>query len=321
MYIRDLKPNEVGRDELFSVKELQRHETKTKEPYYRVTLKDKTGSATGRIWKDSFSACELDTLKPGDAVAADFETNTYNGELQIIVKKLVKTENFDMSELVAMSSKDTDAQWAKIEAHINSIEDADYKNLLLSIFSDPKIKTAFMNSPAAELVHHDFIGGLMEHILEMIAMAEAIMPFYPVINRSLVITGIILHDIGKIYEIALNETSFVRTKVGYLLGHITIGTLMLQKLLPENFDVEKRVVLEHIILSHHDELEWGAVVKPATIEASLIAGIDRTSGAVREFEKELSQNLPEADGFGKYHKYAKARIYFGFAKKPGEENS
>jgi len=311
LYANAIQNNETGRNELFSVKEIQRHTTKAGDPYYRVVLKDKTGMIQGRVWKDDFSLTNVENLITGDAVSVDFEAQSYNGQMQLIIHRMEKVTSYNVTELVNMSVKDQTEQWAKIQSYIDSFDDKELKELLNKLFSDEQIKTAYMNSPAAEFVHHDFIGGLMEHVLEMLSLAEALLPFYPRANRSMVMTGIILHDIGKIYELALDETTFIRTKPGYLLGHIMIGTTMIEKAFPADFDPEKKLLLEHIILSHHGEKEFGAVVEPATLEAVMVAFIDRTSDHIRQCDEELGDGSPDKLGFGKFHKYLKTKIYHG----------
>ncbi len=311
LYANEIKNADMGRDELFSVKEIQKHLSKNGDPYFRVVLKDRTGIVQGKVWKDSVTETNVENIQVGDAVAVDFEAQTYNGELQLILKKMNKLSEYDVTQLVNMSPKDLSEQWTKIEAKIDSMEDKELKGLLNKIFSDTKVKDAYQKSPAAEFVHHDFIGGLMEHVLEMMSMAEALIQFYPIVDRSMVLTGILLHDIGKIYELALNETTFERTKAGYLLGHIAIGTMMINEAIPENFDENRKMALEHIILSHHEELEWGAVVKPATIEAMIVAVVDRASGNVRQCEKEIALADVDRLGFGKYNKQLKTKIFIG----------
>lgn len=310
-YIIDLKPNAIGREELFSVKDIQKRQTRNGDPYYQLRLKDKTGTIVARIWKDSLTSCEVDTIAIGDAVLIDFECNTYQGEIQLNIRKMKKCLEYDISELMTGSDIDTDGLWNRLQNYIESINDPDYKLAIKSLFADQKFTDTYKKTPAAELVHHDFVGGLLQHVIEMLGIAEAIIEFYPMANRDLVVAGIIIHDMGKVEEVGVDETTFIRTKMGYLLGHITIGIIMLNKALPADFDPEKKMMLEHIILSHHQEIEHGAVVKPATIEAMIVSAADRASSHIRQYEKEIALKVVDKYGFGKFMKYQGTKIFIG----------
>ena len=313
IFIKDLKPNMQVNDEIFAVEAINIHKTRNGDPYYRLTLQDKTGDIGARIWQDYFPYCNIKDLKPGKVVAVDFETTEYNGKLQMVITRLriLNEGDYILGELIQSSDKDIDTMWEKFNRVIDSVENPHIKQLLKNIFSDPDIAERFKYSPAAEKVHHDFIGGLLEHTLEVLRYALTIAKDYPQADKDIVIAGAMLHDIGKIYELGIEKASVIRTKVGYLIGHITLGVELILKYMPDDFPEELKVAILHIVLSHHTELEYGAVVKPATIEAAIVAMADVSSSTVRQFQKEITTKKPDELGFGQYHPFLGTKIYFG----------
>jgi len=309
LFIEDIKPNDIGRDEVFTIKEIQKHKAKNDDPYFRLTLQDRTGTAQAKIWRDSIEATHAETLAASDIIKADFEASEYNGKLQLTLKKAEKTTDYDMNDLVKMSTKDVEGMYKQLLEKLESLKDADIKGVVLTMMKDPEVSKKFKHAIAAEKVHHDYVGGLLEHTLEMMTIAETIVSLYPRANRSIVFAGVLLHDIGKIDELGLDQTNFIRTLPGYLIGHITIGILLFEKFLPPNFPEEKKLAIEHIILSHHREPEFGAVVRPATMEAIIVAMADLASSVTRQFQKELEEGRPDETGFGAYHIFMKNRIY------------
>jgi 3'-5' exoribonuclease len=309
VFIDSIQSGTILLNEPFSIKEIQKHTAKNGDPYYRVVLQDKTGTLQAKIWKDAIAATRPDTLAPGDIAAVDMEVTDYQGQPQGTIRRAEKLEEYDMNDFVKMTSKNLDELFAKIVGILETIKDTEIRGFTLGFIKDPEISEKFKHAIAAELVHHDYIGGLMEHLLEMYALAEALMPYYPRANRSIVLAGIFFHDIGKLYELGLEQTKFIRTLEGYLIGHITIGVEMFIKALPPGFSHEKKIAIEHIILSHHKEIEYGAVVRPATMEAIIVSMVDYASTHTRQFQKEMDEGTPDLAGFGKYHPFQKTRIY------------
>ncbi|PJA12272.1 hypothetical protein CO112_03240 [Candidatus Dojkabacteria bacterium CG_4_9_14_3_um_filter_150_Dojkabacteria_WS6_41_13] len=309
LFIEDIKPSSSGFDEIFTIKEIQKHKAKNGDPYFRVVLQDKTGTVQSKIWRDAIVATNAENLVAGDVIKTDFEASEFNGELQLTLKKAEKTTDFDLNDLVRMTTKDLDSMYKQLIEKLESLKDAEIRGVLLLIAKDPEISNKLKHSIAAIVVHHDFVGGLLEHILEMFAIGETIVTLYPRANRSIVIAGIFLHDIGKISELAVEQTRFVYTTEGSLIGHIMIGIQLLEKFLPPDFSPDKKLALEHIILSHHREPEFGAVVRPATLEAIIVSMADLASNVTRQFQKELDEGREDEAGFGDFHKFMKSRIY------------
>ncbi|MCC7304146.1 HD domain-containing protein [bacterium] len=310
LFIEDIKPGTTAFDEIFSIKEIQQHKAKNGDPYFRVILQDRTGTVQAKIWRDAIGATSAETLAAGDVISADVEASEYNGELQLSIKKAIKTTDYATTDLMKMSTKDLDGMYNQLVEKLESIKDEDIKRLTLSIAKDATIREKLKYAIAGEIIHHDYVGGLLEHTLEVMAIAETVISLYPKANRSIIIAGILLHDIGKIYELGIEQTNFIRTLQGYLIGHINIGMRILNQFIPKDFPEQKRMEIEHIILSHHREIEFGAAIRPATLEAIIVAMADDTSSKVRIFQKELDEGNKDSVGLGKkYNKFTMNRVY------------
>ncbi|MEI6887178.1 MAG: HD domain-containing protein, partial [bacterium] len=289
---------------------LKLHKDKNGNPYYRLVLADKTGEIKANIWGDKMPDCETRDLKRGDIVSVDAVVDSYNEktQLNILSLKKVKSGDYDLSDLLQVSRFDIDELWERLELQISKIKDDDYKALIKNIFKDDKTKKAYRSITAGIGVHHDFVGGLLEHVVEMIDIAKSMKKWYPEANFDLVVTGILLHDIGKTEEIISIGTTFDKTERGRLVGHIVLGTELILRNLPKDFPEQKKTMIQHIILSHHGELQFGAVVVPMTMEAQIVSMVDRASSHVRIFQEVLGRHASDSS-FTDYSKYANASLF------------
>ncbi len=308
-YISDLQKGMSLRGETFAVKDVQLTETKSKKPYYKVTLVDKTGSVSGNIWSDSFPQVQKGALKPGKVVVIDAVVDEYRGGLTLKIDRVGEVSEATLDEYIEGSDFDLDELYTKLEEHIDNVKDDKIKAYLKHIFSDAQFVLKFKTVPAAEYVHHSFRGGLMEHVLEMLDMSRTLGSYYPEVNFDIVTLGIILHDIGKLEELKVEDTVVQRTKEGYLLGHIALGYEFFLRTSSGFLDNEQIVCIKHIILSHHGELEFGSPIVPATIEAQIVSVVDTASSQVRIVQKVLRKNKPRDDEFAEWDNILKTRVY------------
>ena len=284
-YISDLQKGMSISGETFAVKEVQLTETKNKKPYYRVTLIDKTGSVNGNIWGDNFDGVEKSALKAGKVLMVDAIVEEFKGALMLNILRVTSVSEVTLDEYIEGSDFDLDELFAILQNYVEKIEDKDIKKFLNSIFKEKDFVLKYKTVPAAEYVHHSFRGGLLEHVVEMLDMLQPLRKYYPETNFDLVTAGIILHDIGKLVELRTEETVVQRTKEGYLLGHIALGLEFINKMAKGHLEGEKLILLKHIMLSHHGELEYGSPVLPSTIEASIVSQLDSASSQIRIFQK------------------------------------
>ncbi len=243
--------------------------------YLSLTLSDRTGRLDGRVWDNAevLSA----KFEPNDFVDVRACVDEFNGKLQLRVLEIVRLQpdQIDLGDFQRKSTRDIDALWGQLRAAVNSFADEDLKRLVFAFLDDPEVARRYQAAPAAKFMHHAWIGGLLEHVVDLLAFCDLAAGHFPMIHRDLLRTGAILHDIGKIYELSW-ERGFEYTLEGQLIGHISIATRLLDekvKTLPE-FPKHLHTLVEHMILSHHGSLEFGSPKLPMIPEAVLLHYLD-----------------------------------------------
>lgn len=262
---------EIISDFLVTQKELR---DGTKSKYLRLTFADNSGSMVGNIWSnaDSFT----DKFAEGDVVRIKAMVITFKGKYQLNVSKvkLLMTEEYDLADFIASTEKDINKLSDKLFFFIDSIKNENLKELLLNIFEDKEFYTKFAQAPAAKSWHHNYVGGLLEHTVSVATICDFSSHHYPV-DRDLVLTGAILHDIGKVREYSL-KSSIDFTTEGRLIGHIPLGDQLIceQAAKINNFSTKLLMKLRHLVLAHHGEYEFASARLPQTIEAVLLHQAD-----------------------------------------------
>jgi 3'-5' exoribonuclease len=265
---------------VFAIANAQLGRTRQDKPYLRCLLSDKSGEAAARMW--SIEEALFKALPVEGFVWIQGETQAYQGQLQIIVHQIEAHEPTpeQMKELLPVTSRDIDEMWAQFVALLGSLEHPALKALGEAFLEDEFFVSTFRQAPAAKALHHSFLGGLLEHTLTLMQIADRICPLYPRVNRDIVLMGCFLQDIGKTRELRYDR-AFGYTDQGELVGHIVEGTHMLRDKCAQlmrdkgvRLPPGLAMVLEHIILSHHNLPEHGAAKPPMTPEAVLVAHID-----------------------------------------------
>jgi 3'-5' exoribonuclease len=308
-FINTLKKDQQLENEQFVLSKLKRNITRSGDEYLRVEFSDRTGAVVGNVWGDKVANCEESALIEGTIVQVYAKVEEFKGSLQLNIWSIGKVDEYDIADFVEKSERDLDQMWAEFKAHISSIEDKDILDLVKSIFSDEAIREKFRTHPAAEMVHHAFQGGLLEHTLEMLDLAEPMYKYYPEANVSFVKAGIIFHDIGKLFEIENNLTHFERTIPGNLLGHLIQGYEFVVESAPKDFPQDKLMHLKHIILAHNGSLEFGSPVMPMTIEAVIVSEVDMTSSKTRQYKKILKQHQDTDANFSNRDFFLGTKVY------------
>ena len=267
--------------------------TREGDRYFALVLSDRTGQIDARMWETE-EAGEFDT---GDIVKVRGEVCRFNERLQVKVQKIRRARpgEFDLSDFVLQSARPIDEMWTELESWVASFSDPHFKALVEAFLSDPSIAAALRQAPAAKGLHHAWIGGLLEHILSLMGMCDLAAKHYPEVNRDLLLTGVVLHDIGKLRELRWG-TSFDYTLEGQLLGHITIGIGMIEGKIAAvpGFPPEKRLLVEHLVLSHHGEYEFGSPRLPMIPEAIVLHYLDNLDAKMQTVRSELAR--AEASG-------------------------
>lgn len=295
-YIETLREGEKVAD-IYFCKSKSSAVTKNGKPYDSVLLQDKTGTIDAKIWDpNSLGINDFDAMDYVDVVG---DVISFNGVLQLNVKRVRKVQEgeYDPKEYLPVSEKNVDEMYAELLGYVKSVKNP-YLHELLEMFfvKDEDFIKKFKFHSAAKSVHHSFIGGLLEHTLSVTKLCDFYAERYEVIQRDLLLTAAMFHDIGKVKEIApfpINDY----TDDGNLLGHIVMGSEWIgeaAKKIP-GFPDRLLVQLKHCILAHHGELEYGSPKKPAMVEAIALNLADNTDAKL-ETMKEIFAGAQSADG-------------------------
>jgi 3'-5' exoribonuclease len=210
----------------------------------------------------------------------------------------------DKSDLLPSTTCDVAELWRQLLGFVDSFTNPDLKRLLTTMLADPALAEAYRQAPAARQLHHAWLGGLLEHVISLLTMAGRVATHYPLLDRDLLMTGVIFHDIGKIYELSW-ETGFSYTVEGVLLGHIQMGTALVERAIDSlpNFPPRLKTLVLHMILSHHGKLEFGSPKLPMIPEALALSFIDDLDAKMQamqgEFDKCLREGKPADELTGK----------------------
>jgi 3'-5' exoribonuclease len=290
-YVADAPRNENETvTSYFVLSQIQLREKKTGDgSYLALFLTDKTGSLEARMWDDFADAHS--TCAEGCYVKVQGQISRYQNKWQITIAKMrnAAESEIDTADFQPISAFPPEQMDADLRAIVANFTDPDLQRLVLAFLDDPAIGPAFRTAPAAKMLHHAVIHGLLEHVLTLVRVCLATAPFYPEVNRDLLVTGAILHDIGKIRELSWLR-SFNYTLEGQMIGHISIAQGMLHEKVKqlEPFPPKLRLLVEHMILSHHGKLEFGSPKLPMTPEAMLLSALDDLEAKFAAMRREFS---------------------------------
>ena len=293
-YINELRDGE-NVSEIYLCKQSQTLKTKTGKSYMALSLQDRTGNLDAKIWELGPAIRNFEAM---DYVKVEGQITTFQNNLQLNVRTIRKadTGEYDVTDYMPASKRDLKEMYAELTKYIDSVKEPHLKAVLQLVFSDKELTKKFVNHSAAKAIHHAFIGGLLEHTLGVTKMCDLIAGSYPMLNRDLLVTAAIFHDIGKLFEIStFPENDY--TDEGNLLGHIFLGAEYLGKKIEEvpHFPQKLAAELRHCILAHHGELEFGSPKKPAIAEALALSMADNLD-AKMETLKELFATGENANG-------------------------
>jgi 3'-5' exoribonuclease len=232
----------------------------------------------------------------GDTVKIRGSVTRFDDRSQIKVEQLRKAQagEAEKADLLPCTTHDVAVLWSRLEATVDSLANPDLKRLLQALLADPAIAQAYREAPAARQLHHAWLGGLLEHVVSLLGLAERVASHYPLLDRDLLVTGVILHDIGKIREL-IWEVGFDYTVEGVLLGHIQMGVDLVEKTIAAlpGFPERLRTLVLHMILSHHGKLEFGSPKLPMIPEALALNFIDDFDAKMRAVETEFEKSERE----------------------------
>ncbi|MBO4280813.1 MAG: HD domain-containing protein [Lachnospiraceae bacterium] len=294
-YINELREGEQVTD-VYLCKQSQVLRAKTGKNYLSLLLQDKTGTIDGKMWEIGPGAANIEAM---DYVKVEGAVTTYQGSNQLNIRRIRKADEgeYDVSDYMPMTACDPKAMFSELKKLMDSVKEPHLHTLLQNVFSDDEIVKKFMNHSAAKGIHHAFVGGLLEHTLGVAKMCVCFADSYPILNRDLLVTAGIFHDIGKLFEIsAFPENDY--TDDGNLLGHIFLGAEYIGKKIEEvpGFPEKTASELRHCILAHHGELTFGSPKKPAIAEAFALSMADNLDAKIEALKELFS--TPEAQAGG-----------------------
>jgi len=300
IYIADLANFDEGTrfDGYFLVLAKQLRTTKTNKPYLNLILGDKTGQLEARVWEVTDPRIAKD-FERGDIVKARGTASKFDDRLQMKVDQLRVAQDgeFDRMDMLPSTTYDVAELWRLLRGFVESLANPDLKRLLVAVLGDPAIAAAYREAPAAKQLHHAWLGGLLEHVISLCTLADRVASHYPIIDRDLLLTGVILHDIGKVRELSW-VIGFEYTIEGILLGHIQIGAALAERTMDSlpAFPPKLKTLVLHMILSHHGKLEFGSPKLPMIPEALMLNFIDDLDAKMQAVQGEFDKCAREGKG-------------------------
>jgi len=300
-FISDLQPNEMVTT-YFLVQSKEVRLRKTGEPYLSMILSDRTGQLEAKKWEDIDQI--VDTFDRDDFVKVHGLVQNYRERPQMTIQRLRLAEDseVELADYLPHTAKNIDEMFATLRTAVDEIGNPHLKQLLQSFLDDPEIASRLKKAPAAKSLHHAFVGGLLEHVLSLLNLARLAVQNYDYVDLDLVKTGIVLHDIGKIHELTYGRT-FGYSSEGQLLGHITIGLRMLDQkcaLLPD-FPPRLKLLVEHLILSHHGQYAFGSPKLPMFPEAVMLHYLDDLDSKLESMRAYVASDKQDLEDWTRYN--------------------
>jgi 3'-5' exoribonuclease len=275
---------------------------KNGKAYISLFLSDSTGSIDSRIW-DNVDAY-AHAFQSGDVVKVKGQVQLFQNRRQFVVHKLEKAlpGEFDMSEMINQSQRSPEEMFQQLMLIVEAIPDRNIKQLILDTLTDPEIRPLILKTPAAKTIHHAYYGGLLEHVLSICGLMKFIAGHYPDLNLSYLIFGAIFHDIGKIWELEI-DNGITYTDKGKLLGHMVLAVELVEKKASRilGFPDELKTACKHIILSHHGKIEYGSPKTPMFLEAFIVAAIDDLDSKINTIQTFIHSERETGERWSKYN--------------------
>lgn len=311
IYIKDIRPGDKILDS-FLVAEKNLAFSQKGSPYLNLRLKDRTGEVEGKIWEN---ADEWDKqFKKGDVIQVQSRAVSFKNTLQLSIHDIEKLDEPDINpaDFFPTAGRDIEEMFTELMSYVGEMETPYLKSLLESFFKDEAIAMLFKKAPAAKTFHHVYIGGLLEHTLSVVQLLEQVADHYNGIDRDMLITGGLLHDIGKIYEFSYDRIIDYSDQ-GRLVGHIVIGVEMLDKKIATINDFPEHAAMElrHLLLSHHGTQEFGSPKRPKTLEALIVHYIDDLDAKVNAFQGYIDESPDDDSKWTPFHRLFERFIYKG----------
>ena len=312
--ISEVRPGETL-DQVFLVRDKDLRTTKTGDLYITCTLCDRSGALPARMWQASEKIFQ--SIPTDGYLHAKGRVDDYRGQTQFIIDacRPFPEGKVDLADFIPVTELDVEQMWAELLEILRAVKDKPLRLLIKKFVEDRELVAAFKRAPAAMDLHNPFIGGLLEHTLAIAKAAKALLPLYPKLNADLVLTSVLLHYIGKTAELSAG-TTMKYTDRGQLIGHITIAAIWTEQKAAavaeetgEPFPQRTLDCLQHIILSHHGQREWGSPVLPAIPEAFFLHYLDNLDAKMYMTLHAVATDADPEASFTNYIRQIQTRIY------------
>jgi 3'-5' exoribonuclease len=273
------------------------------KPYLTLKLMDRSGEVEGRVWErvDELSA----RFERDDFVRVRGKASVYLGKMQLVIQDLEKVAEaqVDLADFLPVAERGGDEMLAEVRELVATLESSCFRELMGAFLADEDFVRCYCRAPAAKAIHHVYLGGLLEHSLAVAHLADDVCRRYPDVHRDLLLTGALLHDIGKTIELSYAR-AFAYTDEGKLLGHITIGVRMLDEKLTQvpGFPSEQGLLLKHLLLSHHGQYEYGSPKRPKTLEATILNYLDDLDSKINGIRTHILREPDNEASWTGYHR-------------------
>ena len=310
-------------DESYLVADKQLRANRQGNLYLHLELRDKTGSVGARLWNASEGLAR--TFEPGDYLHVRGKTQVFQGALQIILShvEVVDPARLEPEDFLPQSSQNVARLTARLRELLLGMSHPHLRALVECFLIDEEFVRKFTTAPAGIKHHHAYHGGLLEHVVNLLTVADRIVDLYPELDRDLLLTGIFLHDIGKIDELSYDR-AFGYTDEGQLVGHLVMGVEMLRAkvertadLTGEPFPTELLLRLKHMIVSHHGTHEFGSAKVPMTLEAIALHYLDSLDAKVHAFSREIRDDPSRESSWTPFHPNLGRRLFKGNPNSDG----
>jgi 3'-5' exoribonuclease len=315
LFISDMQPGVQIEDQVFRVASKDLRTTTQGSLYIHAVLADRTGQIPARLWQATQGI--FDGMAEGGFVRVRGRTENYKGNLQFIIDAIrpVDPKEVNLEDFLPRTKKDVEKMWARLLEIMRTVKNEHLLALVAQFVRDEKFVQGFKRAPAAVQFHHAYLGGLLEHTLSVLETALVVAPKYPDLSQDLVLTGVFFHDVGKIAELTY-ETNFTYTDEGQLLGHLVQAVVWIDRRAEaaarqtgKPFPPDLKAVLQHIVLSHHGEYEFGSPKLPAVPEAVLIHHLDNIDAKMNTLFREIRESRDDQSDWTQFIKSMNTRIY------------
>jgi 3'-5' exoribonuclease len=315
-FVQNLSDGEAVED-VFLITDKQLRANRNGNLYLQLELRDRTGSISARLWNAGEPL--VHSFDAGDFLLVKGKVQLFQGALQMILSHVdrIETQKVTLADFLPHTEHDVSRLLERLRSFMLRINDHHLRALAECFLMDEPLVDALCRVPAGIRHHHAYLGGLLEHVVTLLDAADRLLPLYPGLNRDLLITGIFLHDIGKVRELSFGKT-FAYTNEGQLLGHLVIGIEMLNEkaagvpeLTGEPFPPELLMRLKHMILSHHGSYEFGSPRLPMTPEAIALHYLDNFDAKVHSFTRDIREDPNPKSAWTAFSPALQRRLFKG----------